>query len=161
MAKKHHPDRGGDPKQMVLVNRAHDTLMDPAKREHYDLTGEEKPQTAIDIEAKNTIIQAFARLWDQPGNVPKRVVRALTELRGNFRAKVTDQHRKLKQIEARRDEVTTTDGENLWTGFIDSVLNETRNGIKKEERNSEIADRALEMMKAYRSDKKDEAPPLE
>ena len=39
-AKKHHPDAGGKTEEMVEVNRAYMILSDPAKRQHYDETGE-------------------------------------------------------------------------------------------------------------------------
>ena len=35
-AMKHHPDRGGDPKQMQDIQAAYDTLGDPTKRQEYD-----------------------------------------------------------------------------------------------------------------------------
>lgn len=40
LAKKHHPDRGGDPEKFKEVQFAYDLLMDDNKRAHYDATGE-------------------------------------------------------------------------------------------------------------------------
>lgn len=39
MAKKHHPDIGGDPKHFALVKTAYDTLKDKQKRQNYDEYG--------------------------------------------------------------------------------------------------------------------------
>ncbi len=36
LAKKHHPDRGGDESKFKEINEAHDTLKDPQKRHDYD-----------------------------------------------------------------------------------------------------------------------------
>lgn len=156
MAKKHHPDRGGDAKQMVLINKAHDTLMDPAKREHYDATGEDKPQTAIDIEARNSIMQCFGAYITQPGvNIPKRAVAALKEAKQKFAAEITKAKKELAALEKRRDEVQCDEPENLWKIFMDSVVQEANKSVTVAEHKVAIADRALEMMQAYRSDKVD------
>ena len=36
LAKRHHPDRGGDPARMVDLNRAKDVLLDARRRREYD-----------------------------------------------------------------------------------------------------------------------------
>lgn len=36
LAKKHHPDRGGDEKKFKEINEAYDTLKNPEKRQEYD-----------------------------------------------------------------------------------------------------------------------------
>lgn len=40
LAKKHHPDMGGDPKKMQEVNEAYDILGDKNKRQQYDMGGQ-------------------------------------------------------------------------------------------------------------------------
>lgn len=40
LARKHHPDLGGDPEMFNVLKRAYDTLHDDARRAHYDATGE-------------------------------------------------------------------------------------------------------------------------
>jgi len=41
MAKKHHPDKGGDPETFKSITRAYEILSDPDKRSKYDRFGEE------------------------------------------------------------------------------------------------------------------------
>jgi DnaJ-class molecular chaperone len=36
LAKKYHPDAGGDTKKMVMINVAYEILSDPDKRKVYD-----------------------------------------------------------------------------------------------------------------------------
>jgi curved DNA-binding protein len=36
LAKKHHPDRGGDEKKFKEINEAYDTLKNQQKRQEYD-----------------------------------------------------------------------------------------------------------------------------
>lgn len=38
LAKKHHPDLGGDEAEFKKINEAYDTLSDPEKKSHYDYT---------------------------------------------------------------------------------------------------------------------------
>lgn len=48
LARKHHPDKGGDVKKFQMVQHAYAVLKDPEKRKRYDETGEEKiPDFAI------------------------------------------------------------------------------------------------------------------
>lgn len=152
MAKKHHPDRGGDAQAMVLVNKAYDTLMDPAKREHFNLTGEDKPLTDIDIEARNSILQLFGALLAQGRvNVPARATRAANTGMIEIKAELAEHKRKYEELQKRRDEVTCTDPENLWIRLVDSTLAQARGQIALIERKLEIANRVVEMLKAYRS----------
>jgi curved DNA-binding protein CbpA len=44
LAKKHHPDKGGDPEEFRKVQHAYSILSDPDKREYYDKTGHEQKQ---------------------------------------------------------------------------------------------------------------------
>lgn len=39
LAKKHHPDLGGDPEKFKEINEAHDILSDPTKKSQYDFGG--------------------------------------------------------------------------------------------------------------------------
>jgi len=40
LARKHHPDRGGDPEKFKKIQNAYDVLSDEAKRQAYDATGD-------------------------------------------------------------------------------------------------------------------------
>lgn len=152
MAKKHHPDRGGDAQQMVLVNKAYDTLMDPAKREHYDLTGEEKPLTALDIEARNSILQMFGQLLTAGKiNIPARATSIAKQALAKINAELAEHKRKYEELQKRRDEVTCTAEENLWARLIDATMESARGSIALIERKREITNRVIEMLAAYRS----------
>jgi curved DNA-binding protein CbpA len=49
-AKKLHPDAGGNAEAFSKVSRAYVVLVSPAKRAHYDQTGEEREQTEDDVQ---------------------------------------------------------------------------------------------------------------
>jgi hypothetical protein len=137
---------------MVLVNQAYDTLMDPAKREHYDLTGEEKPLSSIDIEARNSILQLFGGLLSQGKiNVPTRAKQIANQALAKIKHELTEHRRQYDILQKRRDEVSCTDEENLWVRLVDSTLEQARGQISLIERKQEIATRVTEMLQAYRS----------
>lgn len=160
MAKKHHPDRGGDGKMMVLANQAYDTLMDPAKREHYDLTGEEKPLSSIDIEARNSILQLFGSLISEGKiNIPRRAVAINNQAAAKMRGELAHLKSELAEIEKRRDELTVTDGTNLWHNLIDSMIEQGRGKLASQEHKLAISKRVGEMLQAYRSGVTDSAHP--
>lgn len=43
LSRTHHPDRGGDPEKFREVQEAFELLADPARRAHFDKTGEDLP----------------------------------------------------------------------------------------------------------------------
>lgn len=49
LARKHHPDRAGDPETFKKVQFAYDVLSDPERRSHYDATGE--ADSVVDTQA--------------------------------------------------------------------------------------------------------------
>lgn len=52
-----HPDKGGDVNEMILVNKAYETLSNPEKRSYYDATGGEKPLTQLEQMSRQILIQ--------------------------------------------------------------------------------------------------------
>lgn len=63
LAKKHHPDVGGDGDKFASVSRAVAILRDPVKRQHFDDTGAEMPSRSSRLEGAlaeclNALIQA-------------------------------------------------------------------------------------------------------
>lgn len=153
MAKKYHPDRqGGDVHAMVLANKAYDTLMDPAKREHYDLTGEEKPISTLDIEARNSILQMFIQLASGGKvNIPAQAKRIATEATRKIQGEIALAQSCIETFRKRRDEVECTDGENLWHSLVDQQIAEWQVKIAAAEHKLAITKRVLELLQAYRS----------
>jgi len=55
LASEHHPDKGGDPELMQLLNEAKETLSDPDKRAKYNEDFENYKNTDLDLEKDNPI----------------------------------------------------------------------------------------------------------
>lgn len=65
LAKKLHPDRpGGSQEKFVPVQKAYDTLMDPAKRARYDKYGEEPLSGSLHEQSMNTIAKLIYEVID-------------------------------------------------------------------------------------------------
>jgi curved DNA-binding protein CbpA len=64
---KAHPDRGGDVMAMTRVNVAYDILSDPARRERFDLGGDDLPPTPpLELRARIQLAQAFQSVLQNP-----------------------------------------------------------------------------------------------
>jgi len=57
---KAHPDKGGSKEQSARLNGAYKLLSDPDKRQHYDLTGEDKTAQAGNLDKLKTEVLARA-----------------------------------------------------------------------------------------------------
>jgi curved DNA-binding protein CbpA len=169
MAKKHHPDRAPEGqreqahKEMVLLNKAYDTLMDPAKREHYDLTGEEKPLSSIDVEARNSLLTLFTQLFNDSRrmrfNIPNRARHVVRKVQETKRRERAENLAFIEEVKNRRDEVTVTEGdENLWTQLLDSQIQGFQGKVAKNDHELAVTERSLEMLQAYRSGVIDSVP---
>ena len=55
LAQIHHPDKGGDVEKFKRIKSAYETLCDPAKRSHYDSTGQQYDDSGIDNEVYNRL----------------------------------------------------------------------------------------------------------
>ena len=65
LAKKHHPDRGGDANTFKQINEAYDTLKDPAKKQQYD-NPQTQRQYQYNTQNMNDMFNAFFGQRQQP-----------------------------------------------------------------------------------------------
>ena len=123
LAMKHHPDRGGDPAKFAAVDRAWKCLGDPARRAHYDSTGDLGDAVSVEItEVMDVLVpclfEAIQSLGRQ-GATPKD-----NDLVQHMRAGIANNKRELGEKSAANQmgmglireamgRFTCTDGENL------------------------------------------------
>ena len=139
MAKKHHPDKGGDVKQFQEIQKAYDILGDDIKRDHYDKTGDDNQVKDDPDKILMAIFAAIIDSGDFHGNIIDRIVDKINLEIANLvarRKKGVKEVGKLSKILER----ISTDGENLF----EMVLN---NSIDKVSRSLDAIDRDLEEMK--------------
>lgn len=102
MAKKHHPDAGGDPDVFDRARKALTILSDPAKREHYDRTGEANlssdPEAQEDQEAAQLVMQGMVGVLQDTGLNPEN-----TDVTVRIRQHIDTHIRGLKQTKAEHE----------------------------------------------------------
>jgi len=57
LANKYHPDKGGDEEMFKRINQAYETLIDPLKRQSYDITGIYEGTDAIHVKSARESIE--------------------------------------------------------------------------------------------------------
>jgi curved DNA-binding protein CbpA len=110
LAKRHHPDHGGNQEKFLEAKRAYDVLMDPAKRKVYDEYGltQDDPECAVQLSAINTLKTVFISILNQ---VPPDKLERL-DLMGSMRDQVTKKRAsiqaQLETLRAHRDQSAKT-----------------------------------------------------
>lgn len=146
-----HPDRGGDPATMALVNRAHDVLIDPERRERYDRTGTDDAARPPADEAAELLMSAFAAALDEPEGRFMEAVRAkVAGLVAQGERSVRQLDGKISKLTRRRDK-TTGPQRNLAHMVIDQQIQSATNEWQRIVEATETARRALKMLDDYGS----------
>jgi len=57
LANKYHPDKGGDEEMFKRINQAYETLIDPVKRQSYDITGIYEGTDAVHVKSARESIE--------------------------------------------------------------------------------------------------------
>lgn len=150
-ASKAHPDKGGDAASMALVNRAHEVLTDPERRDRYDRTGADGDTRPAVDEASELLMSAFASALDQPDGCFIEAVRAkVTGLAVQGHRAQRQLDGQIAKLTRRRDKITGPE-RNLVHLVIDQQI---RQATQERERIGEAvktAERAAEMLNEYSS----------
>lgn len=154
-AKGAHPDRnGGDTRAMVAVNVAYDILSDPARRERYDLGGEDIPPTPpLELRARMQLAQVFMELAQQPQriNIPKAAHRRLQENRRKLNGELSELTQLQGRLKSRLTDVTCTAQVNVFADQLTAALGMLQSQYTTRTEQIEAIDRAVELLKDYSS----------
>lgn len=159
MAKKHHPDKGGDTEQFSLVKLAHDILTDDVRKAKYDSTGDDSEKnpdnahsTSINIIAGafNSILQECANLGRSPlevdmvGAVRERILATLVEPRKQVRILkvMLDMDKKMEG----RFKPAKGSRENIFEGIVRNRILSLEINIKNFEEQIASVEIALELL---------------
>ena len=106
-AKKHHPDKGGDPKIFKLLSRAYAVIKDPVKRNNYDRTGNDDPREVL---VRNKVISAIHEMLgailndkhvdkvaDGEVDIIKHLIKNCQAARDSFQNEINKRERRLKR----------------------------------------------------------------
>lgn len=110
-AKKHHPDRGGDPEKFREVTEAYDVLSDPERRHRYDATGEtDKPVDNREALLATAVARAYSLVLEKllPSNKDLTKVDLVAEMKQALDTKIQEIEKNLpevRKVKARLEQV--------------------------------------------------------
>lgn len=152
-----HPDRGGDARAMTRINVAYDILSDPARRERYDLGGEDIPPTPpLELRARIQLAMAFQQVLQRPErvNIPKNAKIFLSEQMRAGRAQIAEMKQIQERFKARMSDVlfAGSPGEqNVFQDQANAALSDLQRRIDATGETVEAIARAIELLAAYSS----------
>lgn len=150
LAKKHHPDKGGDKERMAAINDAYAVLSDPNRRKRYDDTGK-TDETDIDAEVRQVITVAFNKVIDN--NDLDRGIDAVIDVVQQAYNKISGDIDLAKsargKLEVRRDRFRTKDGENIYHTIIDARIAQIDQSMKVMGHRLKVCDLALKELDKY------------
>lgn len=145
-AREHHPDRGGDPTSMALVNIAHQVLSDDEARAQYDLG-----MASVDEEAAALVATLFTEALER---VPD--VRMLAWMRGKLSDMQDgaidgqrDARAAIEVLERRRGLVRRKAGTNMLDALIDQKIAGIKRQILQGHQVLKVALAARQLLEEY------------
>lgn len=147
---KAHPDKGGSDKQMAVINKAYDTLMDDEKRARHDSTGEDgMPKASIEDRARTQILYLFNQAMQACSgheDIIEMISDSLKADERKYQARITEaeKHRsKLKKIAKR------IKGGDMFKDLLAMQEAACDNTIAVAKEMIEVNDKALKMLDGY------------
>lgn len=156
-----HPDAGGNPDDFIKLNEAYNTLHDPVRRQHYDMSGEVGDWNALSFQ--EAIIKTLAEAFE--GVVSMLVADGVPVNNLNFMAtfiaiiedgkdRVEKRFRflqtEISALEKLRKRIKRSDGaKNLFVEIIDRQLKEKAGQYASARKDLEIARRVVDEAKHY------------
>ena len=162
LARKAHPDHGGNHDAMSELAIAYKTLIDPAKRAYYDETGSRQPETPVDLQARDMLIHSFLQISEEWGSVDcfDRLRDYWKGEQASWQAKMEEQERiaRVNEDDSKLIEVKFGE-ENILAAALLSKAQEARDIMRRNAQTQKAIDRVLEMLKAYHYRYEDKRPP--
>jgi curved DNA-binding protein CbpA len=148
-AKEAHPDKGGDPATFTPIANAYETLKDPARRQLYDATGQDR-QESIDKAVESLLMQLFSQVLNSPDDLP--LVRTVEAQIKEGMKKMPDAVKALtdrqSKLEAKRKKIKAK-GSNLVHMLIDRELTGIAQQIANWDREKAIGEACLKELESY------------
>lgn len=155
LAQKYHPDRGGNEEMFKQVNLAYSILSDPARRKHFDKTGEYNINQSIREEALGNIAMILTIFINKINpDLEDLIVLMRNDINGEKNkthtaiadalVTITKLEKALKKIRRKKE------GENILKMFAMEQIKQQENHINNLNKKLEVCDKMLEILDDYR-----------
>jgi curved DNA-binding protein CbpA len=153
IASAEHPDKGGDGERMADANRAYETLGDAARRAEYDATGGDDGAARFEREARDRLMHVFDTVLGAPDEHADLMAAARlmlsTAQRQIFEERGLLKRRIAKLTKHRGRVLRKGGGENLFTGLIDSQVQQLSAQLQALEHGAKVFARVAELLGEY------------
>lgn len=153
LSTKHHPDKGGDPEEFKVIQKAYMVLSNDENRDYYDKTGDseggrKKPESVL--------LQAFSHIIDNMefgGNIIEGITRNLTMRINQLRSENVQINSNEKKLKKQRGRIVTKN-----ENFFELILSEKIKGLdNRRESNLKSIDGIEDLIRIV-NDYSDETP---
>ena len=155
LAQRHHPDRGGNEEIFKQVNLAYSILSDPARRKHFDATGEYNINQGVREEALGNIAMIFTIFVNRINpDLEDLVVLMKNDINGEKNkthtaiaealVAITKLEKVLKKLRRKKE------GESILKLFAKEQIKQQENHINNLNKKLEVCDKMLEILDDYR-----------
>jgi len=155
LAKKHHPDMGGDAEKFKKIKLAYEVLSDPSRRDIYDKTGNFQPPTSVQVEARDNLAQVFYSMLQEFNPNEQDIVELIKyDVRHGINIlnnKINDCNVLIKKMEIIKSKIfiKDTNNDNLFFSFIDSQIGNKQSEIKYLSSRIQISEEMLRILSDY------------
>lgn len=155
LAKKHHPDLGGDAEVFKRIKFAYEVLSDPDRRKQYDETKTTQGGPSIRAEAINTLANIFFSIIPNfncnEGNLIESMCNEVNNMKNRASADSLLNESYIGNLEIVKNKLKPKDpdNENIIMGFIDKQLETRYNDRTTFEHRKKLSDEMLLILDKY------------
>lgn len=154
LARKHHPDVGGDAALFSEITEAYRVLINPGSRLLYAKTGKtERPE--IETEIRDVLMSAFGSALKEDLKsegrlmIKEYVIRFIKSGQDTVRGQIKDLHNRRRILKLKRNRIKTAEEENFWHILVDAELVAIDGHLDDGAHELELGDLALKFMEKY------------
>lgn len=154
LAQIHHPDKGGDEEKFKKIKLAYEILSDPAKRAHYDSTGEHYDDANIDNEVVNRISNMISHFTQQINpEVDDLILRMKVDIhqaQHQVNNAILECNNVIKKLNTIAQKIKLKkEGENLLKTLVETKITQRHNELNAHRRTLLVFAKMLELLEDY------------
>lgn len=148
-AQESHPDKGGAAEVMAMVNEAYAVLGDPARRSHYDATGDPY-EDPLEDEARAALKAVFDKLLEVDGDVVSQAHQGFVQAIQDAESKTPLLKARIVYLRQRLGRVVTLEGPNLFDLLVQERIHAKERELTDIGRRIVVGRKVLKLLSDYR-----------